>query len=252
MRGWLLSLALTMSAAAQPPILQEMVTPRRPVGLALQYSPDPALAKLQVRLAAAEREATASASRFKLNLGAFGSAQNTAMLYSTGADPNFLQVLPAPEAINVNAMAVVSPLHWGSARTSSGRGRKGRTRRRSEARLDPATANPRCPGGLFRSGRDARAAGQPGTGSGRPCADGVAGPGHRLAKAARYIVLRAEAEQAETLQRRNELAATLQEQEAKLKSLMGVAPESIFTYPESFTMPANPPTLRECLEIAYR
>lgn len=258
MKRWLPILLLAASATAQPlpstfPVLQEEITPARAIELALKNSPDPALARWQVKIRQAEREIAASASRLKVGLGAFVAGQNTSMIYTTAAEPTFLQTLPPPSALNLNGM-VMFPLYTGgllehrlAAAEKSERG--------AEALQDLTileTARDVRIAYFMRAQAQAQRDALEWELGARSELVRLAQHRLRLGKIARYVVLRAEADVAEAQQRHNELVASLQEQEAKLKSLLVISLESQLSYPTEFALPPAPSSLEESLALAFR
>jgi len=223
------------------------------VALALRHNLDVALSQAELGGARADVLEASAAARLKLSLGTYVSTQNVPMIYSGAppVDPSFLTQLPSPGALDVNAMAML-PLFNGG---------------RLKARLQAARAAERA--ALATVAARVRAAALAGrSGYYEALYDGVRletaawelqqwQEAARLARAqlkagrvARYVVLRAEAEEARAEEDRNEAGARLVATRARLKTVLGIAQDSKLDLVDPFAEPPAAPPEDEALRQA--
>lgn len=223
------------------------------VQIGLLHSPNITLGQLQRQAQEAQRLQAESLSQPKLGLSGFLAAQNMPMIYSSAADPNYLQTAANPATLNLNLM-LMWPLYSGGA---------------FQHRLEAATQAQRVALALEalsvqetvsniqqayltvlaqRSLLDIAQSEQ----SARQELVRIVQLRLQAGRVARYVLLRAEAELASVEQSKNEAVARLSNAEVDLKTRMGIALESNFTYSDRLETPAAPLPLAQNLQQALQ
>ena len=245
------SLLLASPASKALPCYQGELTPEKAVELSLRYSPEVALARFQSALSQAERQRTASESSLKVGLGMLAARQGPSMIYASGGDPGFLQVLPGGSNLNFNAMAML-PLYnggWLAHRLAAAEHAERQALAREQVALQSTCRQARLAYCEVSQARSEVCAAEQELQARQELLK-VVQDRFQAGRVARYVVLRAEAEVAATQQSLNSSQALYQKQEARLKSSLGLSWESRFDYPEQDTTPDRPEGLNESLETA--
>ncbi|MBS2034596.1 TolC family protein [bacterium] len=252
MRGWVLGLLLAATSVARAlPCYQGELTADKAVELSLRYSPEVALADFQADLVRAERERTASESNLKIGLGMLAARQGTSMIYASGGDPNFLQVLPSGSSLNFNAMAML-PLYnggWLGHRLAAAEQAERASLARQQVALQSTCRRARLAFYEVAQARAELAAAEQAETARRELLEKVE-QRFRLGRVARYLVLRAEAEVATARQQLNSARSRYLQREAELKSQLGLSWESHFDYREQQETPKTPESLASSLLTA--
>ena len=242
---------MCLRAVAALPIYQGELSADKAVELALRYSPEAALAGFQRDLQKAEREKVASESRLKVGLGMLAAQQNTPMIYATGGDPSFSQLLPGSGSLNFNAVAML-PLYnggWLRHRLAAAEKaeRAAQARREVALRLTTLQAR-RAYFEVFQARAEVDAREQELQARHELLVQ--AQNKFKAGKEARFVVLRAEAEVASVQQMLNTAQSTYEQRESQLKSVLGLSWESRFDYPQAVPPPAAPVSQAESFQEA--
>lgn len=230
------------SFARALPCYQGELTAEKAVELSLRYSPDVALAGFQADLSRAERERTASESRLKVGLGMLAARQGPSMIYASGGDPNFLQVLPSGSSLNLNAMAML-PLYnggWLHHRLAAAEQAERATLARQQVALQSTSRRARLAYFEVSQARAELESSQTEVLARQELLQKVQ-ERFKLGRVARYVILRAEAELSIAQQQQNTARSRHLQREAELKSQLGLSWESRFDYPEQNDFPPPPP-----------
>ena len=254
MRIFCLAAVLVCSGAlaAEPlPVYNEVVTPQRAVELAVRHNPDPALADLQLAISHSDQDKAASESRLKVAVGGFATSQNTSMIYASGTDPTVYQGVARPDSVIFKAMAML-PLYTGGLLEH--RLAAAEKAERSQEALRDMTLREvawkarqayyllaQARAGLNTAQWDLEA---------RQELLRLAQEQFKVGRAARYVVVRAEAEVADAQQSRNNVEADVAEREATLKATLGVSTASHLDLPSSWPPLPPAPDLEESLKQA--
>lgn len=242
---------MCLRAVAALPLYQGELSADKAVELALRHSPEAALAGFQRDLQRAEREKVASESRLKVGLGMLAAQQNTPMIYATGGDPGFAQLLPGSGTLNFNAVAML-PLYnggWLGHRMAAAEKAERAAEARREVALRLTTLQARrafFEVALARAEIDAKEQEL----LARQELLRQAQNKFEAGKEARFVVLRAEAEVASIQQMLNTAQSTFEQRESQLKSVLGLSWESRFDYPPAGPPPAAPASQAESLQEA--
>jgi outer membrane protein TolC len=240
-----------LRAASALPCYQGELSADKAVELALLHSPEAALAGFQRDLQRAERERVASESRLKVGVGVLAAQQNTSMIYATGSEPNFAQLLPASGTFNLNAVAMLPIYNGGWLRhrlaAAERAERASEARREVALRLTTLQAR-RVYFEVFQARAEVEARQQEVQARNELLVQ--AQNKFRLGKEARFVVLRAEAELASVQQLLNTAESTFEQREGQLKAVLGLSWESRFDYPQASPPPLAPVSLADSLEEA--
>ncbi|MFN8611900.1 MAG: TolC family protein [Vulcanimicrobiota bacterium] len=252
MRGWLFGLVLAAAPAVWPlPCYQGELSADKAVELSLRYSPEVALAGFQAELSRAERERTASESSLKVGLGMLAARQGPSMVYASGGDPNFLQQLPSGSSLNLNAMAML-PLYnggWLRHRLAAAQQAERAALARQQVALQSTCRRARLAYFEVCQARAEAGAAEQELLARQELLQKVQ-ERFQLGRVARYVVLRAEAEQSTARQSVNSSRSRYLQREAELKAQIGLSCESRFQYPEQTDIPKPPLTLVDSLSAA--